>query len=48
MGYIETLLELHKSQDITLPDGSWGKNCVICDGLYYPCATVLVIQKEMA
>jgi hypothetical protein len=39
-------IELHKPQEITLPDGEWGANCKICDdGYEYPCATIKAITK---
>lgn len=41
------VLELHVSQEITLPDGSWGLNCVTCDGLTYPCLTIKVLRAEL-
>jgi len=42
------VLDLHTEQEITLPDGSWGKSCITCDGFNYPCRTVSVIQKEFS
>ena len=44
---IRALLELHPPQEITLPDGSWGFNCVSCDGLTYPCPTIEVIEAQL-
>ena len=44
---LELVVELHKSQDITLPDGDWGMNCVECDGFRYPCRTMQIIYKEL-
>jgi len=44
---LRAVVELHKPQDITLPDGSWGENCCICDGWAYPCRTIEVIKKEL-
>jgi len=41
------VVELHKPQDITLPNGEWGINCVECDGLFYPCLTIQAIEKEL-
>jgi hypothetical protein len=37
------VLELHKPQEITLPDGSYGVNCEHCDGWVYPCKTMILI-----
>ena len=39
---------MHKPQEITLPDGSWGQNCYHCDGFNYPCATIKVIEWEVS
>ena len=45
---LRAVVELHKPQDITLPDGSWGENCSVCDnGWTYPCRTIQVIEKEL-
>ena len=41
------VVELHKPQDITLPNGEWGTNCIICDGWQYPCGTIQAIEKEL-
>lgn len=41
-------IELHKPQEITLPNGEWGTNCVECDGWIYPCPTVQAIERELA
>ena len=41
------VVELHKPRDITLPNGEWGINCIICDGWQYPCATIQAIEKEL-
>ena len=41
------VVELHKSQDITLPNGEWGVNCSYCDILTYPCPTLEAIEKEL-
>jgi len=38
---------LHKPQEITLPNGNWGLNCVACDGFGYPCSTIQVIETEL-
>ena len=47
MKVIDAVVELHKPQDITLPDGEWGNNCHICDGWEYPCPTIKSIEKEL-
>jgi hypothetical protein len=44
---IRAVVELHKPQDITLPNGEWGLNCQCCDGWDYPCPTTQVIEKEL-
>jgi hypothetical protein len=44
---IRSVLELHKPQEITLPDGSWGTNCMECDEWSYPCPTIRAIEKEL-
>lgn len=45
---LRAVVELHQPQDITLPDGSWGENCSVCDnGWTYPCRTIQAIEKEL-
>ena len=44
---LRAVVELHKTQDITLPNGEWGTNCIICDGWQYPCETIQAIEKEL-
>ena len=44
---VRAVVELHKPQDITLPNGEWGTNCIICDGWQYPCGTIQAIEKEL-
>ena len=41
---LRAVMELHKPQEITLPDGSWGTNCKLCDGWSYPCLTIDTIR----
>jgi len=41
------LVELHKPQEITLPNGDWGDNCSHCDGLKYPCKTIAVVSEVL-
>ena len=41
------VVELHKEQEITLPNGEWGSNCIACDGWLYPCPTIEAIEKEL-
>ena len=36
---------IHSEQEITLPNGDWGSNCVICGGHKYPCGTIKIIYK---
>lgn len=45
---LRAVVELHKAQEITLPNGEWGINCQHCDsGWIYPCATIETIEKEL-
>jgi len=44
---LRAVVELHKAQEITLPNGEWGSNCIICDGWSYPCRTIQAIEKEL-
>ena len=44
---LRAVVELHRSQPITLPNGDWGMNCILCDGYYYPCYTIDTIEKEL-
>jgi len=44
---LRAVVELHKPQEITLPNGEWGANCIICDGWSYPCPTIQAIEKEL-
>jgi len=44
---LRAVVELHKPQEITLPDGEWGANCVKCDGWEYPCETIQAIEKAL-
>lgn len=43
---LDDVIKLHKPQDITLPNGEWGTNCVECDKWNYPCLTIEVIGKR--
>jgi hypothetical protein len=48
MQALRAVVELHKPQEITLPNGEWGTNCGHCDiGLTYPCLTIEAIEKEL-
>jgi len=47
MKAIEAVMELHRPQEITLPNGDWGINCILCDGYYYPCYTIDTIVKPL-
>ena len=40
------LIELHYSQEITLPNGEKGTNCNQCDGYSYPCATLKICETQ--
>lgn len=44
---LRAVMELHKPQEITLPNGEWGTGCVECDNWYYPCATIQAIEKQL-
>ena len=45
---LRAVVELHKPQEITLPNGEWGQNCYLCDdGWNYPCQTIQAIEKEL-
>ena len=39
--------KLHQEQEITLPNGDWGRNCSHCDGFSYPCKTVATISEAL-
>lgn len=42
------VVELHKPQEITLPNGEWGINCSHCDiGFTYPCPTIQAIEEKL-
>jgi len=46
---LETLwlvIQLHYSQEITLPNGDKGTNCNQCDGYSYPCATLKICETK--
>jgi hypothetical protein len=47
MKAIDEVMKLHKPQEITLPNGEWGTNCILCDGFDYPCETIQAIEKEL-
>ena len=45
---LRAVVELHKPQEITLPNGDWGSNCAYCDiGFEYPCPTIEAIEKAL-
>ena len=44
---LRAVVELHRPQEITLPNGEWGNNCHLCDGWEYPCPTIQAIEKEL-
>ena len=44
---LRAVVELHKPQDITLPNGEWGINCSHCDLWTFPCPTIQAIEKEL-
>ena len=41
------IVELHRPQEITLPDGSWGQNCNECDNNWGHCQTIQAIEKAL-
>ena len=45
---LRSVMELHKPQEITLPNGDWGLNCVLCDGFAYPCDTIETVERELS
>ena len=48
MKALRAVAEIHKPQEITLPDGEWGANCSHCDfGFNYPCPTIQAIEKDL-
>lgn len=48
MKALRAVVELHKPQEITLPNGDWGSNCAYCDiGFEYPCPTIEAIEKAL-
>lgn len=44
---LSAVVELHKAQEITLPDGSWGQNCKECDNNWGKCATIQAIETGL-
>ena len=44
---LRAVVELHKPQDITLPNGEWGINCSHCGLWTFPCPTIQAIEKEL-
>ena len=44
---LRAVVRLHKAQEITLPNGEWGTNCILCDGFDYPCPTIRVIKRKL-
>ena len=45
---LRAVVELHKPQEITLPDGEWGANCSHCDFAFnYPCPTIQAIEEHL-
>jgi len=44
---IVAIIELHQPQEITLPDGSYSRNCRECDGWDYPCQTITTIKMSV-
>ena len=41
------VVKLHKPHEITLPDGNYGMDCIVCHGNYYPCLTIQAIENEL-
>ena len=44
---LRAVVELHKPQEITLPDGSYGQNCSECDNQWGFCLTLHAIYEEL-
>ena len=44
---LRAVVELHKPQEITLPDGSWGQNCKECDNNWGLCSTIKAITEQL-
>lgn len=44
---LRAIVKLHKRQEITMPDGSWGSNCSECDNNWGSCKTIQAIEKEL-
>lgn len=48
---LRAVVVLHKPEEVTLPDGSWGDICTWCssNGSYslYPCMNIQIIEKEL-
>ena len=44
---LRAVVSLHKPQEITLPNGDGGSNCVSCDGFAYPCRTIKAVELEL-
>ena len=44
---LRAVVELHQPQEITLPDGSWGKGCKECDSWSYPCLTIEIVVGKL-
>ena len=45
---LRAVVELHKPQEMTLPDGSWGQNCNECDNNWGTCSTIQAIEKALS
>ena len=45
---LSAVVQLHKPQEITLPDGSWGQNCNECDNNWGTCSTIQAIEKALS
>ena len=41
------IITLHRIQEITLPDGSYGHNCFTCGGFEYDCKTIRLITEAL-
>ena len=44
---LRAVVELHRPQEITLPDGSWGQNCKECDNNWGLCSTIKTITEQL-
>lgn len=44
---LRAVVELHMPQEITLPNGEWDMQCLICRGYDFPCTTIREIERAL-